>query len=135
MPTFSQSSIRRLEGVHPDLQKLAITAIDSSPIDFGISQGVRTKEQQAELYAQGRTKPGKVVTRTLFSKHIPQEDGYSHAFDVVVFIGGKVIWDESVYIELSKHIIKTAAKMGIKIEWGGTWPKPDYPHYQLKVRS
>jgi len=38
--------------------------------DIKITQGRRTQKYQDELYAQGRTKPGKIVTWTRNSKHI-----------------------------------------------------------------
>jgi len=131
MAKFSKVSEERKKGLHPDIVKVLDEAIINPPHDFGISQGVRTKEQQEELFAQGRTKPGKIVTRTLKSNHMVQEDGYGHAFDVVIYINGKVTWDEKYYDELARHILQVAKKNGIALKWGGQWAKPDKPHYEL----
>jgi hypothetical protein len=53
---FSKTSIQRMEGIHPKLRSVMMTAIESCPVDFGIASGLRTAEEQAELYAMGRTK-------------------------------------------------------------------------------
>jgi peptidoglycan L-alanyl-D-glutamate endopeptidase CwlK len=128
---FSQNSLNRLHGVHPDLVKVATLAIEKTTVDFGISQGVRTKENQAELYAQGRTKPGSIVTWTLNSLHLPQKDGYGHAVDVVAFVKGKVSWEESFYKIIAKAFLEAAEELKIPVTWGGTWKKPDLPHFEL----
>ena len=39
-------------------------------LDVGIASGGRTQQEQDDIYAQGRTKPGKIVTWTRNSKHI-----------------------------------------------------------------
>lgn len=44
--------------------------VKSKWFDIMIFEGLRTKERQAELYAQGRTKPWKIVTWTLQSNHL-----------------------------------------------------------------
>jgi len=129
--SLSQKSLDRLKGVHPDLVRLAKEAIKVSPVDFGITQGVRTLEEQKKLYAQGRTEPGQIVTWTMDSKHLPQEDGYGHAFDVGCYVNGKLTWDEHYYETLSQCMLAVAESLGIKVKWGGSWKKPDKPHYQL----
>ncbi len=54
---LSDRSKRNLVGVHPDMVAVVKRAIEISPADFMVIEGVRTPERQAELYAQGRTKP------------------------------------------------------------------------------
>lgn len=63
-------SLERLKGVDPRLVNVVKLAISLSEIDFSVLEGVRTLARQRELYAQGRTKPGKIVTWTMKSKHI-----------------------------------------------------------------
>lgn len=46
-----------------------------------ITNGLRTQAEQNDLYAQGRTKPGPIVTWTKNSKHIG-----GNAFDIA-FVG------------------------------------------------
>jgi peptidoglycan L-alanyl-D-glutamate endopeptidase CwlK len=111
--------------------KVAHEALARSTIDFGISQGVRTQEEQNALYEQGRTKPGKIVTWTKNSKHLPQKDGYGHAIDFVCYVNGKVTWDEQYYPVVVKSMLNAAQDLGIKIIAGANWKKPDLPHIEL----
>ena len=75
---FGKSSIQKLQGVHPDLVKVMLLAIQKSSQDFSITEGVRTLERQKELLA-------KKLTQTLKSNHIKQEDGFGHAVDVAPY--------------------------------------------------
>ena len=67
---LSQRSLNRLVGVNENLVSVVKRAIEISEVDFMVVEGLRTKQRQEELYAQGRTKPGKIVTWTMKSKHI-----------------------------------------------------------------
>ena len=79
---FGTKSLSKLEGVHPDLVEIMKLAVSKSTIDFGISQGVRTKSHQAELVKSGASK-------TMNSKHLPQEiDGFAHAVDIFCIVDG-----------------------------------------------
>jgi len=55
----------------------------------------RDNKEQDELYAIGRTKPGKIVTnaRAGDSAHNPNEKGKASAYDCCPTIHGKPIWD------------------------------------------
>ena len=141
MAKFSQRSIDALCGVHPDLVKVLHEAIKNTPVDFTIVSGVRTTEQQKELYAQGRTKPGPKVTNAdgvrNKSNHQAKSDGWGHAVDLYPYYNGSVqVTDAQVVPKLkviADHIIKTAKGMGINISWGGAWTSlRDYPHFELK---
>ena len=50
---FGKRSIKRLEGVHPDLVKVCHRALEMSPIDFSIIEGMRTLKRQKALLAKG----------------------------------------------------------------------------------
>ena len=134
---LSPSSITKLFGVHPKLVSLMHEAIKQSPHTFIISQGVRTAEYQNELYQQGRTKPGKIVTNAdgynRKSNHQAKSNGLGHAVDIAVIVDGKAEWNDlTKYKEVGEHICKVAQEMGISISWGGRWKKfKDYPHFEL----
>lgn len=49
--TFSKTSLKRLEGVHPDLVRVATRALELSEVDFGITEGRRTLAKQKEYFA------------------------------------------------------------------------------------
>lgn len=140
MPRFSQRSKDNLKGVHPDLVKVMEAAIINSPIDFTITEGVRTTARQQQLYAQGRTKAGMKVTNAdgikKKSNHQAKSDGFGHAVDLYPFVNGSVqVQDERVkgwLFAIANHIKNTASQLGISITWGGDWKSPyDPPHFEL----
>ena len=134
MKTLNERSKKNLIGVHPDLVKVIETAIVDSPLDFTLTEGVRTVERQQELYAQGRTKPGQIVTNTdgikVKSNHQPKADGYGYAVDIYAT---PINVNDTVRIgAVALHIKNTAKSLGISVEWGGDWKMKDYPHFELK---
>ena len=130
---FGHTSRNRLQGVHPDLIICCKAALSYGVVDFSVVQGLRTNEQQEELYAQGRTKPGKIVTWTMNSKHLAQEDGYSHAVDLAPFVDGGIDWNNiSNFDILATLMFRAAMDTGVRIGWGGHWKKTkDRPHFEL----
>lgn len=117
---FGKKSKERLAEVKQPLQDLFNAAIVDSPYDFSITCGLRTVEEQKVLVAAGKS-------RTMKSKHLTGD-----AVDIAVFVDGKITWDLKYYKIVATHIKKVAAKLGIKIEWGGDWKSfIDGPHFQL----
>lgn len=80
---FSESSLRRLDLVHPFLRCVAHEALSRSPCDFAVTCGLRTSAEQSELVRLR-------LSQNPNSKHLKQSTGYSHAIDVTPFIGGVV---------------------------------------------
>ncbi|MFI8684126.1 M15 family metallopeptidase [Brevundimonas diminuta] len=107
-------------------------AITLTSQDFLVTEGVRTPERQRELYAQGRTKPGRKVTWTLTSNHFVQKSGYGHAVDLCPY---PVDWDDLTKFAAIADAMKRAALMeGVRLAWGGDWKAPegpDRPHFEL----
>ena len=129
--SFSKRSKDNLVGVHPDLVRVFERAIQITKQDFMITEGVRTPERQRDLYAQGRTAPGKVVTWTLNSNHfVNPRTGFGHAVDVCPY---PVDWSKPAKFEaIARAVKQAAAELNVKIEWGGDWQKnADMPHFQL----
>lgn len=117
---LSSRSLAKLEGVHPDLVRVVHRAITLTPVDFGITEGLRTKERQRQLVAQG-------ASRTMNSRHLT-----GHAVDVVAYVGGEVRWDWPLYPRIAKAFREAARIEGVKIVWGGDWPRlRDGPHFEL----
>ena len=141
MYKFGKRSLDNLVGVHPNLVKIMTEAIKTSPVDFTITEGVRTTKEQQQLYAQGRTTKGPIVTNkngtTNKSNHQAKSDGYGHAVDLYPFFEGSVQVQHKDTIarlkQIAKHIKDVAKKLGIGITWGGDWTSPyDPPHFELK---
>lgn len=119
MAELSDRDRKRLAGVHPDLVRVAQRAKQDGA-EFLVIEGLRTKERQEELVAQGRS-------QTMFSRHLT-----GHAMDLGATPGGVLTWAKSAYVELAEKV-KTAAKAeGVPLEWGGDWKGFfDGPHFQL----
>lgn len=145
---LSEASIEKMKGVHPKLIELMKKAISDSPYDFKIIQGLRTAAYQNELYQQGRTKPGKIVTKldgyNKKSNHQAKSDGYGHAVDIAVcgqydqngnyvkYTTDAEMFDNKKLVEISRHVKAVAKDMGLDIVWGGDWKTLyDTPHYEL----
>lgn len=114
------TSLTRLKGVHPDLVKVVKRAIEITPIDFTVLEGLRTKERQQQLVAKGASK-------TMNSYHLT-----GHAVDIAPLVDGKVTWDWKYYNQLAPVIKQAAKELGVNITWGGDWKTfKDGPHWQI----
>lgn len=122
---LSPRSLERLEGAHPDLQKVIKRAAAISDLDFTVLEVLRTPARQRQLVAKGASK-------TMKSRHLPSADGKSRACDIAPLIDGAVSWDWPLYHRLAVVIKQAAVEVGVPIEWGGDWRTfKDGPHWQL----
>lgn len=113
-------SLQKLEGVHEDLVKVVKRAIELTDTDFTVGEGLRTKERQAKLFAEGKSK-------TLNSKHLT-----GRAVDLWVLKDGKVTWEKAAYDNLATFVKQAAKELEINIRWGGDFLNfYDGPHYEL----
>lgn len=89
--------------------------------DIFITETYRSPARQQYLYAQGRTRPGKVVTWTLNSNH-----------------ASRLAWDIAVGPPKPLYDLATLNKVGaiarkLGITWGGDWSRNiDRPHFEVK---
>lgn len=89
-----------------------------------ITEGFRSKEYQDSLYAQGRTKPGKIVTNAKGSTYSSQHM-WGVAFDIAIN-DSKLLYDAATIRKVA-----VIAK-GIGLGWGGDWKSiVDTPHFYL----
>lgn len=117
---LGRGSLAKLTGVHPDLVKVVKRAIETTPVDFQVLEGLRSLARQKQLLAQG-------ATTTLRSRHLT-----GHAVDIAPLINGKVSWSWPHFYPLAEAIKMAAADVGVSIEWGGDWKTfKDGPHWQL----
>ncbi len=139
--SLTPRDLKRLEGVHPDLVTVArraaqIWATLNTGYTLQVAEGVRTKERQAALYAQGRTAPGKVVTWTMDSRHLT-----GHAVDLIPVKDGVVAWgNRGLWDALYECMTEAASFARIPIRAGMDWDmdgktrergEGDAPHYEL----
>lgn len=113
-------SEKNLRGVHADLVAVVHLAAETSPVEFIVTQGLRTVEQQQRLVAAG-------ASQTMKSRHLT-----GHAVDVAAKVGGEVRWDWPLYEKIAAAMKDAAKRLGTPIEWGGDWVSfKDGPHFQL----
>ena len=116
--TLSTRSLERLNGVNESLVNIVKIAIKTTKVDFGVTCGLRTKSEQAELVKKG-------ASQTMNSRHLPQEaTGMSHAVDLVAYISGRVSWELNLYDDIADAIKDAAINEGATVRWGAAWHKP-----------
>lgn len=112
----------------PDVQDLALELLQKakqSQIVLKVTQTKRTLDEQAALYAQGRTAPGQIVT------HAPP--GYSwhnfgRAFDVAIVSYPGDLTPTNLYDGNWNQVGDMGEQLGLV--WGGRWKFPDRPHFE-----
>lgn len=126
---LNSKSVGLLKRVHPDLVRVVMRAAQITALDFIVTCGARTIEEQREMVKDGASK-------TMKSRHIIAANGFSHAVDLAAMIGGKPKWDWPLYSRLAKTMKAAAKAEKVPIEWGGDWSSfKDGPHFQLPWAS
>jgi peptidoglycan LD-endopeptidase CwlK len=115
---LSQRSLDKLDGVNPKLVAVVQKAILLTKIDFGVTYGLRTVEEQEKLVAAGRS-------QTMKSKHIT-----GHAVDLMAYVDGKGCWELNVYDDLADAMSQAARDEGVAIRWGAAWHINDIRMYK-----
>lgn len=121
-----------LDQVHPELAlrvRTLIILLGHNDLPYAAFAGNRSWPQQDALYAQGRTRPGKIVTRARGGE---SEHNYGLAVDLAEdgdLTREGMQWSWAKLTDYLK--IGSFAKM-VGLEWGGLWKSfKDYPHVQL----
>tara|TARA_R110000822_G_scaffold238642_1_gene368702 strand:- start:51 stop:503 length:453 start_codon:yes stop_codon:yes gene_type:complete len=114
---LSSRSLAKLEGVDETLVEVVKKAIEATKIDFGVTFGMRTLEEQTALVAAGRS-------QTMKSKHL---DG--RAVDLMAYVDGKGCWELNVYDDLCDAMKDAAEELGTSVKWGAAWSEGDIRSY------
>jgi peptidoglycan L-alanyl-D-glutamate endopeptidase CwlK len=96
-----------------------------------VTSATRTFAEQDELFAQGRTKPGPIVTKARggFSNH-----NFGIAIDITIF-KGSTDPEKAKTPVFESPLYKVIGALGtdLGLEWGGSWTTIiDEPHFQLR---
>lgn len=106
---LSDRSMGRLEGIEPELIGIVTRAIELTKVDFGVTCGLRSKEEQRKLVESG-------ASQTMKSKHLE-----GRAVDVVAYIGPRITWELNVYDDIADAFKQAADEMNVGIRWGAAW--------------
>lgn len=118
--TLNERSEKNLVGVKETLVSVVRLATELSKLEFVVTEGVRTKERQAQLVKAG-------ASRTMNSKHLTGE-----AVDLAALVDGEIRWDWPLYKQLADAMKQAAKELNVPIVWGGDWTTfKDGPHFQL----
>ena len=122
---------------HPRLQRIAsawIKACATEGITVSIGETLRTVAEQDALYAQGRTKPGSIVTNAKGSSYSSQHQwGIAFDFYLKMDVDGDGSVSDDAYND-STGMFKKAAELAkaLGLAWGGDWRSiVDKPHLYL----
>lgn len=126
---LNRSNNNMAKGTHEVVRKSALELIKRAydeGIYVQISEGHRSNARQNELYAQGRTKPGNIVTNAKAGQSW-HNFGIAVDFFLVSNDGTKALWTVN-------NKWRRAAQIGksLGFEWGGDWKGfVDAPHLQM----
>ena len=119
---------RDVKSLHPELQNIIFEFLRlcaGAELPVLITETIRSVEYQNWLFAQGRTRPGAIITNC-------QGDGYQSghqwgvAFDFCRNVRG-LEFDTSDGFFQRVGIIGE----GFGLTWGGRWKTPDMPHFEM----
>ncbi len=105
-----------------------LQAANDNGIDLLVTSTLRDSAAQAALYAQGRTKPGKIVTN---AKPGQSWHNWGCALDVVPLRNGKPVWGTTT--DVDKALWNKIGQLGEQagLEWAGRWVRfREYAHFQ-----
>lgn len=117
---FGARSLVILGTVQPVVWDLCHTALGNSELDFGVTSGKRTQEEQDEHVRDGRS-------QTRFSYHLT-----GFAVDILVYVNGKATWERRHYATVAEAFRQASFKLEDKysVRWGGAWQVPSLKHYE-----
>jgi peptidoglycan L-alanyl-D-glutamate endopeptidase CwlK len=119
---------RKIEDLTPFMQTKVnawCARMKEAGIDYLITCTKRTQAEQQELYNQGRSTPGHIVTWTLHSKHLTGE-----AFDFVIMFNGKPDWSMH-YKDLWDKAVAIGKNLGLVQVIGSDGKVKEMAHLQL----
>lgn len=147
---FGSSSVGRLNTCHPDLRLILNESIAHSPVDFGVSEGLRSEAKQLEYFLAGKSRlDPRIPEQRDKCKHLPNDGGVSMAVDVYAWVAGKqdLAYDFSHLSLIAGVILSTASTLyaagavSHRLRWGGNWDGDgeivtdqsfnDLPHFEL----
>jgi peptidoglycan L-alanyl-D-glutamate endopeptidase CwlK len=118
-------TLRNLDNLHPHVKKLAkelILSCKKQGVPIYVCRTFVTLEEQENIYAQGRTIPGAILThfKPGYSLH-----NYGLAFDILCTKNCETPWDENTAYRIIGGIGKD-----IGLTWGGDKKIHSVTHFE-----
>jgi peptidoglycan L-alanyl-D-glutamate endopeptidase CwlK len=110
------------EAIRPKVQCLDKAAKEQG-ITIVYTEAYRSIESQNEIYQQGRTKPGPIITKAQGGQSL---HNYGLAVDIM---------DSKKGLNLNEDVWQSLGEMGNRcgLSWGGSWNTfPDRPHFEFR---
>jgi len=131
---FGRTSLKRLEGIDPDLLKVVKRALKESKVDFSVIEGLRDTKTQQKYYKDGKSELDGIRKKSM------HQCGY--AVDLCPYKDGKLLWDleENAleWLELGRAMLRASRLLNIPIIWGISFnigKGYDAPHFQLANKT
>ena len=129
-------SIERIGTAHPKIRANMLAAYNEAvkvtPVGVHpyIDEVLRTFKRSNELYAQGRTKPGSIVTNAPGGSSY---HNYGLALDFHLQINGKDVWPNNFRADKNwMKVVEVFKKYGFT--WGGDFKTIiDAPHFEMSL--
>jgi len=120
--SFGSTSMAKLNTCHPDIQLVAIKALELSPYDFTIIHGWRGQEVQDALFDSGASTKQYPNSKHNTQDEFDEDEPGSEAIDFGPWINGKVPWDDThIFAAIAGCFLAAAADLNVKLRWGGDW--------------
>ncbi|OAT34879.1 M15 family metallopeptidase [Proteus myxofaciens] len=103
---FSQRSENNLKDVNSDLVRVIRRALEITPVDFIVIEGLRTQARQKEMVATGKS-------QTMSSRHIT-----GHAVDIIPV---NTKWQIEEFKPLLEAVKQASDELGVKLRFGINW--------------
>lgn len=103
---FSQRSENNLKGVNTDLVRVIRRALEITPVDFIVIEGLRAQERQKQLVEEKKS-------QTMNSRHLT-----GHAVDIIPV---NTKWQIDEFKPLLKAVKQAGDELGVKLRFGINW--------------
>lgn len=115
---LGKTSMDRLANLKREVALTVMLAITLTVQDFVVLQTLRSPEEQRKAVASGNS-------RTMKSKHLPDETGKARAADLAAWVNGAISWDFALYAEIAFAMDQAATQLGFAehIRWGCAWDR------------